>query len=91
MTALDHCPALDRRHRAALEEATRAADSARAFAALARLTARDAAQPMPPGAYECWATSDGLRVMHIRPAGTQTPGECSLRQVWPPLPNGAGM
>jgi hypothetical protein len=81
---LDHCPALDRRHLAALEDATRAADSARAFAAMARLMARDAAQPMPPGSYECWATSDGLRVMRIRPAGTQTVGECDVLQVWPP-------
>ena len=82
MTALDHCPALDRRHRAALEEAMRAADSARAFAAVARLKARDAAQPIPPGAYECWATSAGLSIVHIGRPGPS--GERAITQLWPP-------
>jgi hypothetical protein len=86
VTALDHCPALDRRHRAALEEAMRAADSARAFAAVARLTARDPAGPMPAGRLEFWPATQvwGCRIMLVRDAGTQTLSEADVRQVWPP-------
>jgi hypothetical protein len=83
MTALDHCLALDRRHHAALAEAMRAADSARAFAAVARLTARDPAQPMPPGRLEYWPATQttGSRIMHIGRAGVS--GERAVLQVWP--------
>lgn len=84
MKTLEACPALALRHRAAVADAERAAASALAFAKLGRLRGADPAQPMPAGSYECWATSDGLRVMHIRPAGTRTPGECDVLQVWPP-------
>lgn len=85
MKTLEACPALALRHRATVEAAERAAASALSFAKLGRLRGTVPAQPMPPGAYECWATSDGLRIMHIRAAGTLTLGECVLQQVWPVL------
>jgi hypothetical protein len=84
MNTLEACPALAQRHRAALEDAERAAASALAIAQLGRLRGTGPAQPMPPGAYECWATSAGLSIVHIGRPGVS--GERAITQVWPPLP-----
>lgn len=82
MKTLEACPALAMRHRATVEAAERAAASALAFAKLGRMRSAERAQPMPPGAYECWATSAGLSIVHIGPAGVS--GERAITQVWPP-------
>ncbi len=82
MKTLEACPALAMRHRATVEAAERAAASALAFAKLGRLRGAEPAQPMPPGAYECWATSAGLSIVHIGLAGAS--GERAVTQVWPP-------
>ena len=75
-------PALESRHRAAVAESERAAAAALSFAKLGRLRSCERAQPMPPGSYECWATSAGLSIVHVGPAGMS--GERAVTQIYPP-------
>lgn len=85
MKTLEACPALAMRHRATVEAAERAAASALAFAKLGRLRSVERSQPMPAGRLEFWPATQvwGCRIMLVRDAGTLTPGESDVRQVWP--------
>lgn len=86
MMTLDGNLVLAQRHRETVQAAALAAASALAFAKLRRLRGATPAQPMPPGAYECWSTSSGLSIVRIGAAGAS--GEREVCQVWPPAQPG---
>lgn len=67
-------------------------ETPRAADRLARLRSIDPAQPVPSGRLEFWPPTQlwGMRIMRVIEAGTLTPSEADVRQIWPPLADEPG-